>query len=52
VLAGFKEIAADVFASITAQDPMSKKVYESFSKFRKAITGWANITEKIYYTDF
>lgn len=52
VLAGFKEIAADVFESITAKDPMSKKVYESFSKFRKAITGWANITEKIYYTDF
>jgi TRAP-type mannitol/chloroaromatic compound transport system substrate-binding protein len=51
VLAGFKKISADVIADITAQDAMSKKVYDSFSKFRKSISGWAEITEKVYYTD-
>lgn len=51
VLAGLRRYSEEVVDEITAKDPMSKKVYESFSKFKKSVHNWAEISEKIYYTD-
>lgn len=51
VLAGFRRYSEEVIEEITAEDPMSKKVYESFRKFQKTVNAWAEITEKVYYTD-
>lgn len=51
VLAGFRRYSEEVIDEITAKDPMSKKIYESFSKFHKSVNAWAEITEKVYYTD-
>lgn len=50
VLSGFRNYALQVIEEITAQDPVSRKVNESFRKFHKSVSDWANITEKVYYT--
>lgn len=49
VLGELKRVSGEVIADLTAEDPFSRRVYESFSAFRKAIGGWADITEKAYY---
>lgn len=50
VLNAFRQFSAEVIAEITAQDALSKKVYESFEQFRKQMTSWAEISEKVYYS--
>jgi len=45
VLKTFKQYSDEVMEDIIAKDPMSKKVYESFSKFKKDISSWAEISE-------
>ena len=49
VLAKFKEYSAEVISEVTAKDPMSMKVYESFAKFKKNVGAWAKISEIPYY---
>ncbi len=49
VLAQLKIYTQEVIDELTAQDPMCKKVYASFSEFKKNITEWSNITEKVFY---
>lgn len=51
VLEAFRQYSAEVIEELTAQDPMSKKVYESFREFRTSILGWAEIAEQTYYND-
>jgi TRAP-type mannitol/chloroaromatic compound transport system substrate-binding protein len=41
--------ATDVLNELAATDPMSKKVYESFSKFQKDVAAWAEISERSFY---
>ncbi|GAB4423102.1 MAG: TRAP transporter substrate-binding protein DctP [Anaerolineae bacterium] len=41
--------AEEVLADVAAGDAMSKKVYESFSKFQREVAGWSNVSEKAFY---
>lgn len=50
VLAALKKYATEVIDELTAKDAQSKKVYDSFNKFRKEIGSWSEISEKVYYT--
>jgi len=44
--------AKEVLEEIVAKDPMSKKVYASFSKFQKQYNAWSTTSEKAYYSLF
>ncbi|NIR51101.1 TRAP transporter substrate-binding protein [candidate division KSB1 bacterium] len=50
ILTALKGYAQEVIEEVTAKDPQSKKVYESFDKFRRNVTRWAEISEKVYYS--
>ena len=50
VLSGLFDISQQVISDVTASDPISKKVYESFSAFQKKVTGWSEWTEKAYFS--
>lgn len=49
VLRALKKYSAEVIAEMTAIDPWSKRVYESFDVFHKKVAGWAEVSEKVYY---
>lgn len=51
VLERLRQHTEEAIAEICAADPFSKKVYDSYSAFRKQISGWANITEKVFYNE-
>lgn len=51
ILNGFRQYSREVLEEITAEDPFSRKVYQSFRGFQKAIAPWADITERVYYSD-
>lgn len=51
VLAGLKRFSNEVIQELVDTDPFSKKVYESYHRFRENMTAWSNITEKVYYND-
>ncbi len=50
VLGALKKYSREVIDELTTNDAMSKKVYHSFRKFRKNITQWSDISERIYYS--
>lgn len=50
VLTSFKQYAKEVIDEVTSEDPMSKKVYGSFSSFQKDIAQWAKVSEAAYYS--
>ncbi len=50
VLSKLKSYADEVLAEMTEQDPQARKVFESFDKFRKDVGGWAEVSEKVYYS--
>lgn len=50
VLATLKIYADEAIDELVSKDPNSRKVYDSFRKFRKDISGWAEISEKVYYS--
>jgi len=39
----------EVIQEMIGNDPLSREVYESYSKFQKRISKWSEITEKAYY---
>lgn len=43
------EAARDVVADVANADALTKKVYESYSAFRKTVTQWSRISDQIYY---
>ena len=49
VLDALRPLAKEVVEEEAAKSPMAKKVYESFKNFQKVVTGWGNISEKVYY---
>ena len=51
VLARLKEYTRETLEEITATDPFSKKVYESYRAFAKKASVWAGASEKIYYDE-
>jgi len=52
VVKQLRKYSAEVLEEIVAKDPMSKKVYESFSKFQKQQQAWSKISERAYYELF
>ncbi|GAB4537535.1 MAG: TRAP transporter substrate-binding protein DctP [Thermodesulfovibrionia bacterium] len=50
VLKEFRRYSEEVIHDITSKDALSRKVYESFSRFKKDISEWANVSEVSYYS--
>jgi len=50
VLQTFKKYTKEVLDELTAKDPMSKKVYESYNAFRRQVAAWGETSEKAYYS--
>jgi TRAP-type mannitol/chloroaromatic compound transport system substrate-binding protein len=50
VLSALSKHSREVIDELVETDARSKKVYEAFSSFRKQVTGWAELSEKVYYT--
>jgi TRAP-type mannitol/chloroaromatic compound transport system substrate-binding protein len=48
VLGKLKSLSDEVVAEIAAKDPMSKKVFESFRRFRDQAMAWHDISERAY----
>ncbi len=48
VLKKLMTISDEVVAEIANKDPMSKKVYESFKKFRDDSAAYADVSERAY----
>ena len=48
VIATFKKYTKEVLAELTASDPMSKKVFDSYSKFQAKIYNWSELAEVRY----
>ncbi len=46
VLNSLKTATAEVLQEITSSDPLSKKVYASYSKFKAGITKWNQLVER------
>lgn len=49
VLAGLKKATDEALTELTERDSPSKKVFESFSKFKTQVSGWMEISEKVFY---
>ncbi len=49
VLDTLRQYAMEVIDELVARDPLSKEVYQAFSAFKRQITAWAEISEKMYY---
>ena len=43
VLEKFREISKKVITELTKKDEMSKKIYDSYSKFQKDIKRWSTL---------
>ncbi len=48
VLKELKKLSKEVLEELAAKDPMSKKVYEHFLKFKKSKNAWDALTEEQY----
>jgi len=48
VLNRLKELSDQVVAEIAQQDPLSKKVYDSYRQFRTQVIPWADVSERAY----
>ncbi len=51
VLTQLREFTEQSISDITSADPFSKKVYESYDKFRKQAGDWSKLTEKAFYNN-
>jgi len=49
VMKAIGDAAGDVVAGVAAEDPMTKKVYDSFIDFRTKAIGWARIADQAYW---
>ena len=48
VLAEFRRLSEQVVAEIAEEDPISRKVYESFKAFKEQSMAWSDISERAY----
>jgi len=51
VLEHLRTYSEEVIGEIVSSDAQSKKVYDAYTSFRKKITPWADISERIYYAN-
>lgn len=49
VLEGLKKISYDIYEELAASDPLSKKIYTSFWNFKKDISEWNSLSEKLFF---
>ena len=49
VLDKLREYTKEAIEEAIGDDPLSKKVYESYRKYAKTASDWAKLTEKAYY---
>lgn len=49
VMTTFRKYSEEVLTEVTEKDPMSKKVYDAFSKFKKDYGQWAAVSEVPYH---
>ncbi len=49
VLSVLKENTREVLEELTERDPQSKKIYAAFSEFKTNVSGWMNVSEKMFY---
>ena len=49
VLTELRAKTEDVLIEVAESDPFAKKVYDSYTSFRKRYTNWSDLTEKAYY---
>ena len=52
VIEGLRNYSREVIDELVASDPMSKKVNDSFSAFKRSIKGWAEVGERRFYNSF
>ena len=50
VLETFKRYSKEVIEDIVTKDKTSRRVFKSFNKFQKEVSGWAAISEKVYHS--
>ncbi len=50
VLEQLRIYSREVLDEIAGSDPLCRKIYDAYQAFRTSITGWSDISEKIYYT--
>ena len=48
VIAKLRELSDEVVAEVAEADPMSKKVYDSYRKFRDQAIAWHDLSERAY----
>ena len=48
VLKKLHELSNAVVLELADKDPMAKKIYQSFSQFRKQVIGWEKVSEQAY----
>lgn len=49
VLNRLREATTEVLAEMVQNDPLSKKVYDSYLAFKKSSMGWSRVSERAYY---
>jgi TRAP-type mannitol/chloroaromatic compound transport system substrate-binding protein len=49
VLRDLKKLATDVIREESEKSPMATKVYASFTKFQRQLSGWRQISESAYH---
>ncbi len=48
ILQAFGKASGEVVAELGVSDPFTRRVYESYMKFREASLGWIDISERAY----
>ncbi len=48
ILRTFGKVSGEVVAEVGASDPLTRRVYESYMKFRQASRPWTDISERAY----
>ena len=48
ILKALGKASGEVLAEMAASDPLTRRVYESFSKFRKSMMAWTDLSERAY----
>ena len=48
VLEKLRTLSGEVVAELAEQDPLARRIYESYSKFRKQVLAWGKLSEVAY----
>ena len=51
VLEQLRTYSAEVIEEVVQKDAQSRKIHDAYTAFRRQITPWADISERLYYTE-